>query len=134
MGISGSNAGTVTDPVSYAHDALVDVLTDAFYLTHSVQIFPGIDPVDHVDDSINGGWSWALCAIEGEIPPAAATMTIVDTKSPIEKDSQPGFSRRLVEKAFLRKLIRKQKQRRKGILLAHQSTNQNNSLHSNSLS
>ena len=134
IGISGSIAGTITDPESHAHDALVDLLTDALYLTYSVQIFLGVVSTVHVDDSINGCWGWALCATEREIPPAAALITIVDTKSPIEKDSQPGFSRRLVEKAFLWKLIRKQKQRRKGILPAHQSTNQNNSLHHNSLS
>ena len=106
-----SKAVAFTDPESYAHDAFGDLFTDAVYLTHSVQIFLGVVSVDHVDESLNGCWSWALYAIEGEIPPAAATMTIVDTKNSIEKDSQPGFSRRLVEKAFLWKLSRKQRQR-----------------------
>ena len=86
-GISGSIAFAITDPESHAHHAFVDLLTDAFYLTNSVQIFLGSVSVDHVDDSINGCWSWALCAIEGEIPPSAALMTIVDTKVSIEKDS-----------------------------------------------
>ena len=67
--------------------------------------------MDHVDDSINGCWSWTLYAIEGEIPPSAAGMAIVDTKIPIVKDSQPGFRRLLVENAFLLKLIKQQKQR-----------------------
>ena len=86
-GISGSIAFAITDPESHAHHAFVDLLTDTFYLTNSVQIFLGSVSVDHVDDSINGCWSWALCAIEGEIPPSAALMTIVDTKVSIEKDS-----------------------------------------------
>ena len=108
--ISGSKADTITDPESNAHDAFVDLLTDAFYLTNSVQIFLVVVSVDHVDESINGCWSWALYAIEGEIPPSAAIMTITKTKVPIVKDSQPGISRLLVEKAFLWKLIGKQKQ------------------------
>ena len=113
VGISGSKADTITDPESHAHDAFVDLLTDAFYLTNSVHIFLAVVSVAHVDDSINGCWSWALCAIEGEIPPSAATMTIVETKNSIEKDSQPSFGRFLVEKAFLWKLIRKEKLTRK---------------------
>ena len=108
-GISGSIAFAITDPKSHAHDAFLDLLTDAFYLTHSVQIFLAAGSVDHINDSINSCWSRVLCAIEGEIPPSAATMTIVETKVSIEKDSQPSFGRRLVEKAFLWKLIRKEK-------------------------
>ena len=81
----------------------------AFYLTHPVQIFLSAVSVDHVNDSINGCWSWALYTIEGEIPPSAAIMTIVETKVSIEKDSQPSFGRFLLEKAFLWKLIRKEK-------------------------
>ena len=101
VSISGSKAFAITDPESHAHDAFVDLLTDAFYLTNSVQIFPAAGSVDHVNDSINGCWSWALCAIEGEIPPSAATMTAVETKNSIEKDSQPSFGWLLAEKAFL---------------------------------
>ena len=111
VGITGSVADTITDRESNAHDAFVDLLTDAFYLTNSVQIFPVAVSVAHVNDSINGCWSWALCAIEGEIPPSAAIMTITKTKVPVVKDSQPGFCRLLVENAFLLKLIRQQKQR-----------------------
>ena len=110
-GISGSIAFAITDPESHAHDAFVDLLTDAFYLTNSVQIFLAAVSVDHVDDSINGLWSWALYAIKGEIPPSATMMTIIETKVPIVKDSQPGFCRILLENAFLLKLIRQQKQR-----------------------
>ena len=108
-GISDTKAFAITDPESYAHDAFLDLLTDAFYLAHPVQIFLGAVSVEHIDDSINSCWSWALCAIKGEIPPSAATMTIVETKVSIEKDSQPGFGRLLVEKAFLWNLIRKEK-------------------------
>ena len=112
-GISGSISFAITDPKSHAYLAFGDFLTDPFYLTHPVQIFlPGVSP-DHVNDSFNSCWSWALCAIEGEIPPSAATMTIVDTKNSIEKYSQPSFGRFLVEKAFLWKLIRKEKITRK---------------------
>ena len=71
----------------------------------------GANSMDHVDESINGCWSWALYAIEGEIPPSAAMMTITKTKVPIVKDSQPGIGRLLVEKTFLWKLILKQAQR-----------------------
>ena len=109
-GISGSQALTITDPESHAYTACVDLLTDAFYLTNSVQIFLEAVSIYHEDDSINGCWSWALYAIKGEIPPSAAIITIVETKVPIVKDSQPSFSRRLVENAFLLKLIRQQKQ------------------------
>ena len=109
VGISSSIAFAITDPESHAYHAFVDLLTDTFYLTHSVQIFLAAGSVDHVNDSINGCWSLALCAIEGEIPPSAATMTITKTKVPIVKDSQPGFGRLLVEKAFLWKLIRREK-------------------------
>ena len=107
VGISGSIAFAITDPESHAYRAFVDLLTDAFYLTHPVQIFLAAVSVDHVDDSINGCWSWALCAIEGEIPPSAAIMTIVETKAPIEKHSKRGFGRLLLKNAFLWKLIRK---------------------------
>ena len=110
-GISSSIPDTITDTESHAHDAFADPLTDALYLTDSVQILPATGSLDHVDDSINGLWSWALCAIEGEIPPSAALMTIEETKVPIVKDSQPSVGRLLVEKAFLWKLISKQKQR-----------------------
>ena len=103
-GISGSVAFAISDPESHAYPAFVDLFTDAFYLTNSVQIFPAAVSVDHVDDSINGCWSWALCAVEGEIPPSAAGMTIVETKVPVVKDSQPGFCRLLVENAFLLKI------------------------------
>ena len=111
--ISGSKAFAITDPESHAHHAFVDLLTDAFYLTNSEQIFPAAVSVDHENDSINGFWSWALCAIESEIPPSAATMTAVETKNSIEKDSQPSFGWPLAEKAFLWKLIRKEKKTRK---------------------
>ena len=111
VGISGSIAFAITDPESHAHDAFVDLLTDAFYLTNSVQIFLAAVSVDHVNDSINGCWSWALCAIEGEIPPSATTMTTIETKNSIEKDTKAGFCRLLLENAFLIKLIRQQKQR-----------------------
>ena len=110
-GISGSIAFAITDPESHAYPAFVDLFTDAFYLTNSVQIFLAAVSVVHVDDSINSCWSWALCAIKGEIPPSAAGMTIVETKVPVVKDSQPGFCRLLLENAFLLKLIRQQKQR-----------------------
>ena len=110
VGISISITDTITDPESHAHLAFVDLFTDAFYLTNSVQIFTAVLSVDHVDDSINGCWSWTLCAIEGEIPPSAAHMTTVQTKNSIEKDSQRGFCRLLFENAFLLKLIRQQKQ------------------------
>ena len=113
VGIGTSIASTITDPEPYAHFAFVDLLTDVFYLTHSVQIFLAAASVDHVDDSINGCWSWAFCAIEGEIPPSAAIVTVVETEVSIVKDSQPSFGRLLVEKAFLWKLIRKQKITRK---------------------
>ena len=110
-GISGCVADTITDRESNAHDAFGDPLADAFYLTNSVQIFLAVVSMEHVDDSINGLWSWALYAIEGEIPPSAAGMTIVETKVPIVKDSQPGIGRLLVEKTFLWKLVTKQAQR-----------------------
>ena len=114
VSISGSIADTITDPESHAYRTFVDLLTDAFYLTHPVQILQlSAVSVDHVDDSINGCWRWALCAIEGEIPPSTALLTIIETKVSIEKDSQPSFGRFLVEKAFLWKLIRKEKIRRK---------------------
>ena len=113
VGIGASIAGTITDPEPHAHPAFVDLLTDAFYLTNSVQIFPATSSLDHVDDSINGCWSWALCAIESEIPSSAATMTTVEAEVSIVKDSQPSFGRLLVEKAFLWKLIRKQEVTRK---------------------
>ena len=111
VGISGSVADTITDRESHAHDAFGDPLADAIYFTNSVQIFLSVVSMAHVDDAINSLWSWALYAIEGEIPPSAAMMTIVETKVPIVKDSQPGIGRLLVEKAFLWKLFRKQKQR-----------------------
>ena len=107
VGISSSIAFAITNPESHAYRAFVDFLTDAFYLTNSVQIFLAAVSVDHVDDSINGCWSWALCAIEGEIPPSAAIMTIVETKAPIEKHSKRSFGRLLLKNAFLWKLIRK---------------------------
>ena len=113
VGISGSIAIAITDPETHAYRAFVNLLTDAFYLTHPVQIFLAAGSVVHVNDSINGCWSWALCTIEGEIPPSAANMTIVETKNSIEKDSQTSFGRFLVEKAFLWKLIRKEKITRK---------------------
>ena len=109
--ISGSKAFAITDPESHAHEAFVDLLTDAFYLTNSVQIFLVAVSVDHVDDSINSCWSWALYAIKGEIPPSAASMTIAESQVTIVKDTQPGFRRLLLENAFLLKLIRQQKQR-----------------------
>ena len=112
-GISGSKAFAITDPESHAYLAFVDLLTYTFYLTNSEQIFPAAVSVDHVNDSINGFWSWALCAIEGEIPPSAAIMTAVETKNSIEKDSQPSFGWLLAENAFLWKLIRKEKKNKK---------------------
>ena len=127
-GISGSIAFAITDPESHAYTAFVDLFTDAFYLTNSVQIFPVAGSVHHIDDSINSCWSWALCAIKGEIPPSAAGMTIEETKIPVVKDSQPGFCRLLVENAFLLKLIRQQKQRWKWTPPVHHWTNQNGSL------
>ena len=74
VGISGSVADTITDRESNAHDAFGDRLADTFYLTNSVQIFLFVVSVAHVDESINGCWSWALHAIEGEIPPSAACL------------------------------------------------------------
>ena len=111
VGISDSIVGTFTDPESHAHDAFGDPLTDTVYLTHTQQILFASISMNHVDDSINGLWSWALCTVEGEIPPAAATMATIDTKNTIEIDSQRGIGRLLVEKAFLWKLITKQAQR-----------------------
>ena len=110
-GITGCIADTFTDPEYHAHDACVDLLTDAFYMTNSVQIFLAIPSVDHVNDSINSSWGWALYAIKGEIPPSAASMTIAESQVTIVKDTQPGFRRLLLENAFLLKLIRQQKQR-----------------------
>ena len=111
VGISDSIVGTFTDPESHAHDAFGDLLTDTVYLTHTQQILFVRISMKHVDDSINGLWSWALCAVEGEIPPAAATMATVETKNSIKKHSQRGISRLLAEKAFLWKLITKLAQR-----------------------
>ena len=78
---------------------------------YSLQRFLTAFSVAHVDDSFNGCWSWALYASEGEIPSFAAMMTIEETKNSIAEDSQTGIGRLLVEKVFLWKLIRKQKQR-----------------------
>ena len=130
VGISDSIADTITDPESHAHDAFVDLLADSFYLTNSVHIFLVVVSMKHVDDSINGLWSWALCAVEGEIPPSAAAMTIGNAKIPIVKDSQSGIGRLLVEKAFLWKLVKK-KESTIITTPSHCSTFQNDSFNGN---
>ena len=58
----------------------------------------------HVDNTINGGWSSALCTVEGEIPSPAACVTVVETKVAVPENTQPCYVCCFVEEAFLEEM------------------------------
>jgi len=105
VGIRRSVTSAVADPESHAHYTFVDFFTHAFDLSHTVQIFDSPFSAIHVNHAINRCWRRALVTIEGEIPPPAAGMTVIETKNTIPKDAQTSFVRRFVENTFLQRLI-----------------------------
>jgi len=64
----------LSNPESYLHLSLVDVITVTFNMAMTVKIvvLPGL----HVEHTFNGARNAALGAIEGEIPTASAGVTV----------------------------------------------------------
>ena len=58
----------------------------------------------HVDNTVNGGRSSALCTVEGEIPSPATCVTVVETKVAVPEDTQPCNVCCFVEEAFLEEM------------------------------
>ena len=90
---------TVTDPESHTNNALVDFLTDSFYLSHTVNIL--VQAFQQVQGSIDSCGSCALCIVESKIPSFAAIIAMVDPKISIIEDLQSGLLICLVENTFL---------------------------------
>ena len=93
---------TLTDPESHPNSALVEFLTDSFDVTYAVwisckkfSVFP------HNKYTINGWRGWALCTIEGEIPPIATAEAATDAEIAIPKDTQRRFVGCFLENTFL---------------------------------
>ena len=102
VSISRFVTATFADPESHAHSTLVDFLTNSFYVTYAVQILSSAaGSIYHVHSTINGCWSWTLCTVKGEIPSAAAVVTVMDSKSASPEDTQPCGVWQLLENAFL---------------------------------
>ena len=57
--------------------------------------------IPHNKYTINGGRGWALCTIEGEIPPIATPIAAIDAEIAIPEDTQGCFVGFFVENTFL---------------------------------
>ena len=66
-------SGTLSNPESYLHLSLVDVITVTFTMAVTVKIV--VLAGSHVERAINGARRAALGAIEGEIPTTTALVT-----------------------------------------------------------
>ena len=102
VSISRFLTGTFADQESHTHCALVDFLTDTFYVTYAVQIlWSAATSILHVHSTINGCWGWTLCTVKGEIPSTAAGVTVMDAKSASPEDTYRCVVWQLLENTFL---------------------------------
>ena len=69
-------SGTLSNPESYSHLSLVDVITVTFNMAVTVKIvvLAGL----HVERTVNGARRAALGVIEGEIPTTTAAVAIIN--------------------------------------------------------
>ena len=81
---------TITDPESYFHLPLGDLLAHSFNLTNTVQIFYGIWRCirSHIHYTINGQGCATLGVIKLEVPALTAIVAVKYTKIAIEEDTQ----------------------------------------------
>ena len=92
---------TLTDPESHPNSALAEFLTDSFDVTYAVWISCKFNVIPHNKYAINGWRGWALCTIEGEIPPIATAGAATDAEIAIPKDTQRRFVGCFLENTFL---------------------------------
>ena len=116
--ISRTEHFAVADPESHAHSAFVDFIADSLDVTWAVQIVcSAASSFRHVDYSINGCRSRALCSVKSEIPSPATVVAVIDAELAIPVDTQTCVVRRLLENAFLLKKKSNQTQDYKSNLL-----------------
>ena len=75
--ITSTESGTISDPESHAHLAVVDVVTVPFNMANAMGIFT--TSFIHVHNTVNWKRAWTFCTIESEIPAFAAAVTVGDS-------------------------------------------------------
>ena len=77
--ITSTESGTISDPESHAHLALVDVVTVPLNMANTMRIFTTL--CIHVNNTINWKGPWTFSTIERKIPAFAAVVATGDSKS-----------------------------------------------------
>ena len=92
---------TLTDPESHPNSALAEFLTDSFDVTWAMWIPYKSVIIPHNKYTINDWGSWALCTIEGEVPPTAAPVAVIDAEIAIPENTQGCFVGCFLKNTFL---------------------------------
>ena len=71
-------SGTLSNPESHSHLSFVNVIAVTFNVAVTVKIVRGTLACSHIECTVNRPRRAALGAIEGEIPAAAAVVTVVN--------------------------------------------------------
>jgi len=82
----------ITHIESHLHHARRDMIARSLNMADAVQILNGIwaCPRCHVHHTFDGCGSIACSAVEGEEPPFAAAVTVIDTKRAIPENAKAG--------------------------------------------